>query len=310
MVVRSAFVDLTAVRTFVTVVATGQFQEAAGELSITQQAVSKRVAALEKDLGVRLFARTPRGVQLTVDGQAFLPHAKELVAAAARALAAVHRRPLRVDVLRNHLAPAVLMRDFHRAHPALELDVATLFDATTAIEAVRTGSVDASFRALTAPPSGVAAVMVRAEPLQLLTGSAHPLASAPVLGLADLVGHPIWMPGVVPGTEWAAYYAALATAFDLTIDVSGPNFGVESLLDALAEHPTRATFVGSQTLLTWPAAYGLRRIPLRNPIPVYPHSLLWRADNSHPALTALRTFLVPETLREGMWAPEWIPCPK
>jgi hypothetical protein len=53
-------VNLDAVRTFVAVADAGQFQEAAADLSITQQAVSKRVAALERDLGARLFTRTPR----------------------------------------------------------------------------------------------------------------------------------------------------------------------------------------------------------------------------------------------------------
>jgi Bacterial regulatory helix-turn-helix protein, lysR family len=46
-------VDLDAARTFVAVVDAGQFQHAATDLSITQQAVSKRIAALETDLGVR-----------------------------------------------------------------------------------------------------------------------------------------------------------------------------------------------------------------------------------------------------------------
>ncbi|MDG4862717.1 LysR family transcriptional regulator, partial [Streptomyces sp. T-3] len=64
--------DLNAVRTFVAVADAGQFQEAAAGLAITQQAVSKRIAALEKDLGVQLFTRTPRGARLTIDGQAFL----------------------------------------------------------------------------------------------------------------------------------------------------------------------------------------------------------------------------------------------
>jgi hypothetical protein len=58
---KSVGVDLNAVRTFVAVADAGQFQEAAANLSITQQAVSKRIAALEKDLGVRLFTRTARG---------------------------------------------------------------------------------------------------------------------------------------------------------------------------------------------------------------------------------------------------------
>jgi biotin operon repressor len=58
-------VDLDAVRTFVAAADAGQFQEAATDLSITQQAVSKRIAALEQDLGVRLFTRTARGARLT-----------------------------------------------------------------------------------------------------------------------------------------------------------------------------------------------------------------------------------------------------
>jgi hypothetical protein len=47
-------VDIEAVRTFVAVADAGQFQEAAIDLEITQQAVSKRVANLERGLGVSL----------------------------------------------------------------------------------------------------------------------------------------------------------------------------------------------------------------------------------------------------------------
>lgn len=92
--------DLEAVRTFVAAADLGQFQGAADDLEVTQQAVSKRIAALEKELGVRLFTRTARGAQLTVDGQAFLPHARTLLHTAERAAAAVRpgQRPLRVDV--------------------------------------------------------------------------------------------------------------------------------------------------------------------------------------------------------------------
>lgn len=81
--------DLDAVRTFVAAADAGQFQQAAAALSITQQAVSKRIAVLEKDLDVRLFTRTARGARLTIDGQAFLPHARELLRVAERADASV-----------------------------------------------------------------------------------------------------------------------------------------------------------------------------------------------------------------------------
>ncbi|WP_030604716.1 LysR family transcriptional regulator [Streptomyces fulvoviolaceus] len=300
--------DLDAVRTFVAVVDAGRFQEAAAHLTITQQAVSKRVAGLEKELAVRLFDRTARGARLTIDGQAFLPHARELLRAEERAAASVRpgSRALRVDVIGRRLAPAELLRAFHRAHPDAELDVVTLFDADAAIAAVRSGAIDASFRALTRqPPADLEATRVYDEPLQLVTGPAHELAAARTVRPGLLAGHRIWMPGLVAGTEWAAYYDDLAAEFGLTIEATGPDFGTEPLLDTIADSATLATFVGELTRLVWPAHQDLRRIPVRDPTPVYPHSLFWRGDNPHPTLTALRAHLRSQRAGEGTWAPRW-----
>ena len=303
--------DLDAVRTFVAVADAGRFREAALTLSVTQQAVSKRVAALERDLGARLFTRTARGARLTIDGQVFLPHARELLRAEEQATASVSpgRRALRVDVIGRRLAPADLVRDFHRAHPDSALDVVTLFDAEAAIAAVRSGTIDASFRALTLParqlPEGVEAARVHDEPLQLLTGPGHTLAAARAVTPAQLAGHRIWMPGNVAGTEWAAFYDDLAAAFGFTIEVTGPDFGTEPLLDTIADSPRLATFVGVQTRMVWPAGHDLRRIPLRDPTPVYPHSLIWRADNPHPTLAALRAHLGTTRGDADSWTPKW-----
>ncbi|MFJ9905470.1 LysR family transcriptional regulator [Streptomyces sp. NPDC101152] len=303
--------DLDAVRTFVAVADAGRFREAALTLSVTQQAVSKRVAALERDLGARLFTRTARGARLTIDGQVFLPHARELLRAEEQAAASVSpgRRALRVDVIGRRLAPADLVRDFHRTHPDSALDVVTLFDAEAAIAAVRSGTIDASFRALTLParhlPEGVEAARVHDEPLQLLTGPGHALAAARAVTPAQLAGHRIWMPGNVAGTEWAAFYDDLAAAFGFTIEVTGPDFGTEPLLDTIADSPHLATFVGVQTRMVWPAGHDLRRIPLRDPTPVYPHSLIWRADNPHPTLAALRAHLGTARRDADSWTPKW-----
>lgn len=306
--------DLDAVRTFVAAADAGRFQDAATDLSITQQAVSKRVATLEKVIGVRLFTRTARGAKLTIDGQAFLPHARDLLRAEERALASVRpgRRALRVDVIGRRLAPAGLLRDFHRVHPEIELDVVTLFDADAAVNALRSGTLDASFRAVTMPgrqlPDDIVATRVRDEPIQLLTGPAHELAAARAVTPADLSGHRIWMPGLVPGTEWGAYYDALAAAFALTIEITGPDFGTEPLLDTIADSRSLATFVGEQTRLVWPADHGLRRIDVRDPTPVYPHSLVWHRDNTHPALAALRDHLCSGWRNRSdaeTWTPSW-----
>ena len=297
-------------RTFVAVADVGQFQDAATDLSITQQAVSKRIAALEKDLGVRLFARTARGALLTSDGRTFLPHARDLLHAEARAAAAVRpgRRALRVDVIGRRLGPARLLHEFHHAHPEIELDLVThLFDAEAAVDAVRAGTIDAAIRAVTRPqPDDIETARVFDEPVQLLTGPAHALANANTVTPAELVGHRIWMPGIVTGTEWAAYYDELAATFGLTIDATDPHRGTEPLLDVIADSRALATLVGEHTRLLWPADYDLRRIAVHGPTPVYPHSLIWRGDNQHPALTALRDHLDRAKPGHGdTWTPKW-----
>lgn len=307
--------DLDTVRTFVVAAAAGRFQEAAAQLAVTQQAVSKRIAALERTLGVRLFTRTPRGAELTIDGQAFLPHARELLRVAERAVASVHtsRRPLRVDVIASRGAASGLMRGFHEAHPEIDLDVLMLLDIETAVAAIRSGTIDASFRAVAMPgrpfPDDIESARVLDEPLQLLTGPAHALAGARSVSVAQLAGHRIWMPGIVPGSEWAAYYDDLVAEFGLTIEATGPNFGSDALLDTIADTPALATFMGEHTRHVWPAAHGLRRIPVTDPQPVYPHSLVWHRDNLHPALATLRTYLAATATGHdtaGTWTPGWV----
>ncbi|GHB05607.1 LysR family transcriptional regulator [Streptomyces chryseus] len=305
--------DIEAVRTFVAVVETGRFHEAAVELRITQQGVSKRIAGLERTLGVTLFARTARGARPTLDGQAFLPHAREVLRAVERAAASVRpgERALRVDVLGRRIAPGLALRGFYESRPGTELDVVTLADAnaTRAAEAVRTGEIDATFRAVPEGdlPEGISAERVLDDPLQLLVGPRHPLAAARTLTPADLAGHRIWIPGIKQGTEWAAYYDELTETFGLRIDAVGPDFGNEALMDAIADSAALATLVGTRDRYVWPTAHDLRRIPVEGPTPVYPHSFLYRTANPHPTLTALRAHLLQArpTPPDDMWTPTW-----
>ncbi|MDW5323716.1 LysR family transcriptional regulator [Plantactinospora sp. KLBMP9567] len=312
----SVDLDVSAVRAFVAVADGRYFSEAATRLGISQQAVSKRIAVLEQVLGVALFTRTSRGAQLTVDGQAFLPHARTLLRVEARAVGSVRpgRRTLRVEVLNHRIGPAGLMRNFHRAYPDIELDVVTFVDfgVDAVIDAIRSGAIDASFRAVAVPEQqlreGVTATRVLDDPHELLTGPTHPLAAARTVTPADLVGHRIWIPGIVPGTEWAAYYDDLAATFELTIERVGPNFGTDHLLDILADSSTLATLTGEQVRLLWPADYDLRRIPVREPAPVYPHSLIWHRDNPHPGLATLRNYIRSVQRphpNAKTWTPKW-----
>ncbi|WP_329321349.1 LysR family transcriptional regulator [Streptomyces sp. NBC_01262] len=306
--------DLDAVRTFVAAADAGQFQQAAAALSITQQAVSKRIAVLEKDLDVRLFTRTARGARLTIDGQAFLPHARELLRVAERADASVRpgRRALRVDVVNRRIVTAGLLQDFYRMRPEIELDVVTLdADVDGAIAAVEAGTIDATFHLVPARlrlPEAIKAARVIDEPHQLLVGPRHPLADARAVTPGQLAGHRIRMPGLDARGEVAAYYDEFAATFGVTIDVVGPVFGNEALLAEIADSSDLATLVGEGSRYLWPDSYDLRRIPIRDPSPVYPMSVIWRDDNPHPALIELRGYLdARRTDSSGTdtWTPKW-----
>ena len=76
---------LSAMRTFVRVVESGSFTAVAAELSSTQSAISKQVAALEKELGAKLLVRTTRSLALSEEGARYFEQARRLVAEIAEA---------------------------------------------------------------------------------------------------------------------------------------------------------------------------------------------------------------------------------
>ncbi|MGW2916368.1 LysR family transcriptional regulator [Streptomyces angustmyceticus] len=310
--------DTEAVRSFVRAAELGQLQQAADELGVTQQAVSKRIATLERTLGVRLFTRTARGVEPTLDGQAFLPHARNIVTSVDRALTAIRpgSRALRIDVLGLRTAQAVILHDYWRSHPETDLDVVTLRvdDPRVAVAAVRAGDVDASFRSVTDPaalPRELRMIHAFDSPLELLTGPRHPLASARTLRPSQMRGHRIWVPGIAPLSEWAEFYDQLAAEFGLRIDAAGPHFGDEVLLDVLADSADVATLVGSRDRYLWPTHHDLRRIPIVNPTLAYPLSLILPRANPHPGLRAvIGHFGSLAPLPGKVWRPSWAATPR
>ena len=71
--------DTALLQVFRTVAHLGSITAAAQRLQFTQSAVSRQIAALESDLGAPVFDRLPRGVALTEEGRALLPHAEAIL---------------------------------------------------------------------------------------------------------------------------------------------------------------------------------------------------------------------------------------
>ena len=170
--------DLGAVRTFVAVVDDGHFTDAADRLGMTQQAVSKRIARLESDLGAPLLNRSRTGARLTDDGAAFLPHARALISLADQAagMFQARRRALRIDALARDAAPIDLVRSFYEASD-VAVDLVVSRGAIAQQTALTDGSVDAAFgRAAVSLAPGIERIPACLEPIFVLVGRRHRLA--------------------------------------------------------------------------------------------------------------------------------------
>ncbi len=139
-------------RRFIHVVATarcGSFSAAAERVGLTQSAVTKSVADLERQIGVMLFTRTPYGVILTDEGRQFVERASRLIVESQELLRGSfvgsdpYAVPLRIGVCPASIEwlladPVSLLM---RRHPKIRLDITSAgFDRT--LEKLRTGAID------------------------------------------------------------------------------------------------------------------------------------------------------------------------
>jgi LysR family nitrogen assimilation transcriptional regulator len=83
--------DIRQLRYFIAIAEEGSLSAAAQRLNVAQPSLSQHVLTLERDLGVTLLDRSPRGVTLTQSGEILLSHARELTLALERAVDSVRR---------------------------------------------------------------------------------------------------------------------------------------------------------------------------------------------------------------------------
>lgn len=173
--------ELYQLRTFVAVAEAGHLTRAAEKLFISQPAVSAHVKALEEELGVVLFLRSARGMQLTREGQALRAQAEAALKSVGELLS--QARALRENlsgVLRialNTDSELLRMRQLlgalRAAHPKLEVHLPQSM-SNIIIEDVRAGRLDGGFAFVAEPLSPALAQDL--EAVQLATTSLHVVA--------------------------------------------------------------------------------------------------------------------------------------
>ncbi|MDH5676452.1 MAG: LysR family transcriptional regulator [Myxococcales bacterium] len=191
-------VNLNQLRVFAAVAAEGSATRAARRLRISQPAVSKHLAELEDQLGLSLFDRLPRGMRLTLAGQALNRHAERIIATEAAAEAELAElRGLssgRLSIgasttIGSYMLPS-LFGAFHRAHPgvALELEIAN----TRAIQAaLLDGSLDLGLTEGFVASELLDVEEVAHDEMVAIAAPSHSAARLPQLSLRELCALPM-----------------------------------------------------------------------------------------------------------------------
>jgi DNA-binding transcriptional LysR family regulator len=197
--------------TFVAVVDSGGFSAASAAVHRSQSRVSAHVAALESALGVVLFDRRHRPVELTDAGQAYLPHAREALSALDRGVNAMESV---IGVTRGAVVlgsypsasaaflPGVMCA-FSRRYPQVQVQL-TEQPTVRLADALNSGEVDLALRALMPPQrtQGLECRPLWRESLVAVFPPGHALAEAPApIDVSALLDHPLVTIGAQVGQE-------------------------------------------------------------------------------------------------------------
>ncbi|BAJ28606.1 MULTISPECIES: LysR family transcriptional regulator [Kitasatospora] len=301
--------DLRQLRAFVAVAEQRHFGRAAEQLAISQQAASKRIAALEGELGVRLLDRGPAYVRLTDAGQRLLAPARAALAAGRAAVAAVRQQaaPARLDVWGHLFEPLRTVREVLSGISGLTVEVGAARDLDAVAAALSRGESAAGF-GRHQPGSGreLAHRLVRLEPVDAVLPAAHPLARADRLRPADLAALRLVLPAAPARLDFLARFGE---RFGVPLLPGDANLGLAHLLDRVRALPDGCTLLPAELPLAVPPGLVVR--PLADPVPLYAWSLVWHRERPHPAVPALlRAFA--ERGRDRRWLEyrpgrDWLP---
>lgn len=185
--------DSKDVRTFLAVAEELHFGRAAERLHMAQPPVSRTIRALEDELGVALFKRDTRNVQLTNAGQELVQPARDIMEAFRRATRIVQAAGRgETGLVRIAYAGAStqvmvgrLARESREALPGIVLELQSQNFAQPAMARVLTGEVDIALGRWDHIPAGVVTRVLATEDLVLAVPTHHPLAGKATCSIAD-----------------------------------------------------------------------------------------------------------------------------
>ncbi len=227
--------DISALQAFIAVARYESFSKASEVLFITQPAVSKRVAALEEELGAQLFNRIARQISLTEAGKQLLPKAQDLVHQAEdmqRYASNLHEEisgNLSLAIAHHiglHRMPPIL-KEFNLRHPKVTLDI-RFEDSDQAFMAVEQGDIE--FAVITLPqdlPDKLIKQTVWVDDLDVVVSKEHELAQLKAVDVDTLAKYPCVLPS--PDTETHKIMRREFEKHGLVLDVQMQTNNLETL---------------------------------------------------------------------------------
>ena len=279
--------ELRHLRYFIAIAEERSFTGAAERLWIAQPGLSTQMRRLEAELGVQLFDRHPRGIELTQAGELFLERARVAVSAADVALAT--GRDLEAGVIgsvrlgltagaRWSLVSELLLR-FGQERPGVELSVVEAYGGTLWRD-LRAGRLDALVAPTGHGSADLRSLALGYEDWVVLVGAGHPLAGIGSVDAEDLHGERIAITGHRDGA-----------ILDRTVSDLLAELGVSAQLVPGAQGPARHAAVAQNqaVVLTTapdpvPSGVIVRRL---EPGRTLAFELLWRDELTPPGLSEL-----------------------
>ncbi len=190
--------DLTLLRAFAVFAAHGNLTRAARALHVSQPALHAQLSRLSDSLGVTLYVRQGRGLQLTADGERVATFAREVTERTERFVAELHGASPGQPLVLCAGAGSYLyllgapLRTWLAAPPA-PLRLLTL-DREHAVEAVRSGAAHLGVAPLDEVPREIAVDTLAVVPLVVAMPATHPLAARAKVKLRELDGAKLVLP--------------------------------------------------------------------------------------------------------------------
>lgn len=280
--------DIRHLRYFVAVAEELSFTTAAQRLHMAQPPLSRAVKNLEKQLGVRLFNRTTRHVELTDAGALLLDEARATIAqfdgALARAAQAgrIGRGNLRIGFRPAASLPLLepIVREFRSRYPNMTVD-ASRIEWTDQTTCLLTGRVDVAFVLYPLDHHQLTVTPLLAAPRAVAMPKDHPLGSHAALHLDDLRTHALAVPSGAT-SDWQSFWTASPRPLDDSVpDPPQVSNADESLAVVLSG---QAFVIAISTVLTYYKDGSLAIVPIEDIAPGV-IGLASRRESEHPGIS-------------------------